>query len=512
MPKDSSEPVSGAVRPLKDSSRLLIVGWVLLTTTIIARLITLNVATFDGDEFAFAMVARDMLRGKLPYSGVFDNKPVGLTYLFGFAEWVGDKSIIAIHVVGLLSAVATSAIIYATARQLCLTRAAATSVVAVSSCAFLVFGGWASMSELVAAPFLGFGNLILLRSDGRQWRDSMGIGCAFGLACQATYLVAPVMVLSTIGIVIAGSGGLTERIKQVVWIATAFAAVTLIVWLPHMLTGVWLTYVRDQLLYHSRYRVPFPALKDWLKWFALPLAGLSVPILAASCSYGRSRPPPSSFWPLALGLLGSVIAAAASNRFYSHYFILAIPNAAVLTAMLWPTESAPTSRQSTVALLAGGALMVVSLAPYLVERLQEPGIEGKTENLVDQLVGKGHAIFVFNETPVLYYVSRSDAVGRWIFPSHYISGCDGTAPMAQPATVLDDGLNTRPELVLLGSQCDLDFDADAVVRRAGYRLVGKAFDRDREVDAYMLRTPPGRRLVQVGSNSRFSASSVSIHP
>jgi hypothetical protein len=301
-------------------------GLGLVAATLAARLWTLSIPTIDPDEFAFAMVARDVLAGKLPNTGVFDNKPVGLTYVFALAEWIGERSLAAVHAVGLLAALATAALLHATARRLRLSQAAAMGLAALSSCGLLCLGGWASMSELVAAPLLCLANLLLLRQDRPGWRAALGVGCAFGLACQITYLAAPACLLSTAGVLAVGGGGLRERLKTATLIGAALAAVTVLIWLPQMVAGAWPAYIHEQLLYHGRYRAPAPHLRKWLTGFVLPLAGLYAPAVLAAWSAARRRLPPRA-WPLVLGGIGAAAAAAASNHFFRHYLILSVPYA-----------------------------------------------------------------------------------------------------------------------------------------------------------------------------------------
>src|SRR5450755_4284251 len=72
----------------------------------------------DWDVYGFALIARDILHGKLPYAGIFDHKPVGLNYIFAAFMYVLGETVAAMQLVALCAAVFTALIIYKTVRLL----------------------------------------------------------------------------------------------------------------------------------------------------------------------------------------------------------------------------------------------------------------------------------------------------------------------------------------------------------------------------------------------------------
>jgi hypothetical protein len=120
----------------------------------------------------------------------------------------------------------------------------------------------------------------------------------------------------------------------------------------------------------------------------------------------------------------------------------------------------------------------------LPQRLGNPGIEKKAAGLVDQLVGPGRRILVFNETPAIYYLSHSESVGPYVTPSFYLRSCPTSVEMPLSGDYITRSLRAHPDLILSGSMCSAESDSDGLFRRSGYMLIGKASDRGREIDVY----------------------------
>ncbi|MEO5599039.1 MAG: hypothetical protein ABIQ66_10515, partial [Novosphingobium sp.] len=312
-------------------------GLGLLALGLIYRLLAINIATFDADEYAFALVARDILHGKLPYSGAFDNKPVGLNYLFALAEWLGGQSVAAIHGLGLVASALAAWLIHKSARALEASPPIALALAALFVLEALWLGGWASMSEVIVAPLLCLANLLLVRAPHGSRSLYFGIGLIAGLACQITYLAAPCFGLTVLGMLLTSGEKLTERLLRGVLATLGLVAAIALVWLPQIVSGDWLGYVDEQLAYHGHYRLPPPPGWLWRENFLGPLVLLGLPVAAIWAVRLRAGAlvwPPRLFWIIALQLIGGMIAAIASNRLYTHYLILTLPAFALLPAII----------------------------------------------------------------------------------------------------------------------------------------------------------------------------------
>ncbi len=484
---DQGAPTHGEVA----RSESIVALWIGLAFAALAcalRLASFKVTVFDGDEYAFALVARDVLHGHLPNTGVFDNKPVGLTYLFAFAEAVFGQTVLALRALGLGASIACGALLFTASRRLGLSRGGGLMIAALFMLGVLNVGAFTSMSELLACPLLAAANALLV-SEKRGPITLLTLGAAFGLACQITYLAAPCAILTVAGsVLIDQRRPLATRLREGALMAVGGAAAAAAVWTPQLVAGGWGAYLADQFRYHQGYRLAGFGWDEWMAGFVLPLAALSLPIVALlllRLERGRGPEPlPPLFWIIGLQAVGAVLAATASNHFYPHYLILAGPADALMAALL--LAAAPGRQRRGGLRVLAVVLLLATLLPFslLRERLKTPSVEVQAAAATDRLTRPGQSLFVFDEAPAIYYLARRPAVGRYIFPTHYLYTCDHAPPIAAAATVLAQALAQRPALVLVGEVCTREIDAQPQIIQAGYRLVETLHPPQRRIAFY----------------------------
>ena len=464
------------------------IGAGLVVLALTCRAISIHVPVFDWDEYAFALVARDVLHGKLPFAGIFDNKPVGLTYVFALMEWMGGQTVLAVRAVGFIASAGTAWILYRSARQLRVPPALGVAIAALFL--FLVFhkNGWSSMSELVACPSLALANHLVLQGAWRRRGFLLGFGALFGVTCQITYLAVPCLALMAPGILLLGTyPTIFARLRDAALMALGFGVVTALIWTPQLLTGDWPDYIAQQVHYHAQYRVASPSLREWAHDFITPLSLLSLPLLGALGLriWGERSMPvlPAPFWVIGLELLGAVMAAAVSNRLHPHYFILALPAIALLTAMAFARSAERSSRIGCILLLSVTAVLAVLSVDTLRAAIQKPSFETQAAMLVDRFSNADQGIFVFNETHAIYFLSRREAVSSYVFPGHYIAH-DGGTPLLAPSSALAQALARHPALLVIGFMYPVALDAGAMAREAGYQMVQQMTVGGRHIDLY----------------------------
>jgi hypothetical protein len=225
---------------------------------------------------------------------------------------------------------------------------------------------------------------------------------------------------------------------------------------------------------------------------AIPLALLCLPILTAwvyrTPRQGGVKALPPLAWILGLQLLGAALAAAASNRFYLHYLILAVPAAGALAAVLLadtPGPGRPARWSGLGVILAIGAALPMQ---YLGQRLKARDLDVKAAAVVDRLSKPDQSIFVFDEVHPVYFLAGRRSASRYVIPMHYLPNCMGANAIASPGAVLAQALARRPALVLVGALCPPQIDAAAQIRRAGYRIVDRIEQDGRTVVMYASAT------------------------
>jgi len=95
---------------------------------------------------------------------------------------------------------------------------------------------------------------------------------------------------------------------------------------------------------------------------------------------------------------------------------------------------------------------------------------------------------VFNADHTSYYLSKRPAATRFVFPTHYLSTCDGAPAIVPAQQVLQQGLTAKPALLLVGHLCRTTVDADAIARQAHYRPVDVISTNGRSLTIYAPAT------------------------
>src|SRR3954468_15842170 len=108
--------IGQAVQALESHSRAVAKAdpgsWRLITLSaiiflILPRIILTPVTAFGPDEGIYALVARDLLNGKLPFDGAFDHKPAAIYYIFAAFQAVFSDAVLSMRFLGTLVTLGT---------------------------------------------------------------------------------------------------------------------------------------------------------------------------------------------------------------------------------------------------------------------------------------------------------------------------------------------------------------------------------------------------------------------
>jgi hypothetical protein len=439
---------------------------------------------FDGDEFIFALVGRDVLDGHLPYSLVFDNKPPGLVYVFALAEAAFGRTTTALHILSAIAALATASLAYLDARDRQVPRPVALGIAALFSTLIITLDGWAAMSELIACPGVMIVNRLLIRPPHSTARAIVA-GALMGLVCQITYLAVPVVGVTVLAVAATSYRGTTARLRMLAAIGGGFAGATLLIWSPQIATDNLIPMLQAQFAYHAHYRGPF-SLGDFTTRFLLPAIALAAPFLAVAPARVPSHDRATAL-VLGLQLAGAAGATIASNRFYLHYLLLTLPSVSGLLVVLLVGDRRRNWKLAGAILLAFATLYLVIEGVRMPSRWPDGVFDAVVASKVERDVGRARPVLMFNEAPTFYLLSDSQPVTRYVFARHYMPTCSDSDTMEKPEKVLADGLRRRPALVLLGRECKPIRTAASTVAAAGYHFTGTLKFGLRQVDIYAPR-------------------------
>jgi 4-amino-4-deoxy-L-arabinose transferase-like glycosyltransferase len=323
----------------------------LLVLSIVVRLPLFFPAVIDHDESTYILVAQLWLDGHLPYLSVWEIKPPLLFGVFaGILALVGD-SVPGIRLMGAMCVAVTAGLVYDIVRRTCSVAAAAWAAALCVVLLSVMGSGQATMSEHVMLPFL-MGAVALWRRPHRSPASLFAMG---GLLAAAV-LVRPnavVPLLATAGFLAVERSGRTHTR----WMAFASGGVfvTALVCAPFVLSGhfsdLWSAAVvsagaRAGLAGNGATHV-----LDLLR-AAVTIDGTSSPfwlaiLLWALALFSVVRDGNRQLSVLLMSVLLSIVFSGGT---YQHYFLQAVPFAALLAA------------SSLEALSRRGRAAVVSLA------------------------------------------------------------------------------------------------------------------------------------------------------
>ena len=456
----------------------------ILGTVLLLRVPASFQSVIDWDESIYIVVARELLNGALPYSAVFDHKPIGLYYLFaGFIGVLGDDPF-SVRLLGML-VVAGAAILL---RQI-----------------LIEFGGlrdrtalWLALSYVVATGGLGgaavnteiivnvltltwiYLVLIAVR-NGSVWPLFIA-GCAMGLSFQVNYLSALLIVGFSIGY-------LCFRLKrddQMAKAAQAFVVDGLVIFGgfvvanalllgPLILFGNFSDYVSYQQAYLFNYKPTVSTTDSLEKFFEtgqafLPLVALIWFgwVLASRKQNEKHTMSGVSFGELAVLFLPILVAAfaalSASFRFYQHYFLFLLPPAFLLCGVVFARFSPRTSfyRFGVVLLVVAsfnigirgfieaGKGAVVAAQMAFSERIPAD----RSRNLartIRPLLGDGDTIYVACDQTILYQLAHVSPPTQFAHFPHALMPSYAKAFGVEISDTIDRILDKRPAVIVFGN-------------------------------------------------------------
>jgi 4-amino-4-deoxy-L-arabinose transferase-like glycosyltransferase len=436
------------------------------------RLPYLNRAVLDWDESLYFLMAQSWHAGHLPYTAVWDNKPIGIYVIFALFQYltpgVAAMRLAAALFVGGLSLTTFALTLTLTGERL----AAWISGIAVLVCA-MANDGLSANTELFMASFTALALLGALRG----W-PGLVVGLCLGCAFMVKYVA-----ITEAPLVLAVLALRQRQVAPVAWAMLGAALPLLATIALYAAAGqlpLWFTC--SILANFRRAAVPVPPGTAWwgistqlMRWGTLYAA---TALLAA---FRGTRM--VALW-LALALVG----ASAAKYFYDHYFLQALPPVCVglglfvsrLPRRAWLRVAVAAALLAPPA-WAGWQAYRWALSPDDV-RLDAAAITALHPQ----------SLYVFDAQPILYALTGLPAPTRYVLPS-VIAG-NRLAPVAQisPSAELARILATNPQLIIRRDPPPgPDWASEAISGQLNAALAAHY---------HVAAHPPGAVLYQLNSN------------
>jgi 4-amino-4-deoxy-L-arabinose transferase-like glycosyltransferase len=420
---------------------------------LITRLPTFFRSVMDWDESLYFLKAEQWRAGHLPYTAIWDNKPIGIYGVFAlFQSWLGD-TIISMRIAAVLFISVTAFAIFKIALAIPVNQGRSPVAAALfASAAYVICSltndGLSANTEIFMACFTVLAVLSAL--SGRALLAGLLIGMAFMTKYVAVFEF-PAIAFAALAL----NPGLTLKSATRTSLALLTGAATplALTILLYAGSGHLHAWLEDSILSNFRridVPVSMPALSyaidiELARWsplflislIMLGMAALRIPRLIIN----KTLSPAARFnFFLALWLAGGCIGVASAKSFFDHYFLQILPVMCVTLAWLPLNLGRTRSLGRFPALLLCAAVLALPLAaaatavsqaatPILALDHGHLSLRRDTPARIAQeiqpLLPKpataaafaSGQLFVFDYQPIIYSLDRQLPPTKYPFPS-----------------------------------------------------------------------------------------------
>ena len=401
-------------------------------------------SVIDWDESLYLLIARGWSEGAVPYTGLWDHKPVGVYLILRAFAWTDDLAIFGMRL---------AAVVFVFLSALCLRRiaiefyrsaAAGTTAAVLYPVLSLHLGGSAANTEVFFTAFTLLGLSLLLRlssaKTARAGRSALllGSGFAWGAAFQVKYLVLVELgFLAAMFALLHRSRGSLRR-SDLLLPGLGFVLPTALVAIYFLAAGAFAEFVDANLLANLRHaegagsgHPTLAAAKALLRFLGCSLPVAVVGGIARLVVDGAQRMRDSvglvssPALDLFLGgwLVMCLVEASLTGKFYPHYLLPALAPLTLLAAAIPVHLGLRPGRFRAVlcaALVAALPLCVAAkdeYVPWIREQRRGGTDDARALALeVSRYLGDPPSLYVANHQPILYLLTNTTPPTRFAFP------------------------------------------------------------------------------------------------
>ncbi len=436
------------------------------------RLPYLNRAVLDWDESLYFLMAQSWHAGHLPYTAVWDNKPIGIYAIFALFQYivpgVAAMRLAAALFVGGLSVAGFVLILTLTGERF----AAWVSGIAVLVCA-MANDGLSANTELFMAAFTALALLGALRG----W-PALVVGLCLGCAFMVKYVS-----VTEAPLVLAVLALRRRRVAPVAWAVLGAALPLLAAMALYAAAGrlpLWFTC--SILANFRRAAVPVPPGTAW--WGIVTQLTRWGTLYAATALLLALRGARMVAVWLALALVG----ACAAKYFYDHYFLQALTPICVGLGVF---VSRLPRRAWLRATVAAGLLAPPAWAGWQAYRWALSPDDVRQDAAAIAALHPT-SLYVFDAQPILYALTGLPAPTRYVLPSVIAGNRLAVVAQLDPAAELARILAAKPQLIIRRAPPPgPDWANEAIAAQLSAALAAHY---------HLVAQPPGAALYQLNSD------------
>ena len=472
--------------------------------TFILRVPTFLNSVINWDESLYLLMADQWLSGNLPYSTVWDHKPIGIYLIFYLAISLFGRSVLAIRLIAILFVFGTSLALFFISSELFRCRKTAMMSAIIYPVFTLGLGGLASNTEIFFICFNLMALLLLLyahksRSNSiRFYLTFFTAGLFFGCALQIKYIVVfEVLFFLFLFFIIQEKQSTSLKVNPIrkiqqwsvmsVTVGSGLIAPTLLVMLYFWVND------RFESFFYANFVANFYHLQassfsyvvlefmlsmlEWVAWILIISMGFLID------GFRRHK----TEWPkkvslinsrqifsflkklnrvqifLFLWLLVTLLEAWVTRKFYGYYYLVTIPPLCLLLAQQFiKRETKPFSDRklitSTVKFMIIPIIFVLifDYSVWLYRRVKNNGTEKVIEvsEYISENISSSDYIYTVNDEPILYFLTNARLPTRYPFPPHLLSPHFNQVSNVDYEFEVNRILNLHPKFVLIWDDDD----------------------------------------------------------
>jgi len=450
-------------------------------------------SVIDWDETIYFMMAEAWRAGHLPYTTLWDIKPIGLFAIFAVFQTIFGDHVYAMRIASIVASAATGFLLCLILRRL--DRAPGGPRWSFGLFGGIVYvlcsifdGGISANAELFFAPFTSGAVLLALapRWRARPALQAFVAGLLIGVAGAVKYVALAEGLPVLMALLLAAGdarGSLGRRLWTALWPLVLGAAIPLLLPVPlYWLTGHLQDFLDNtvySVLRRAEIGYPFHVGRALMAWVN-QIRTLSPLYLAAAflvlATLGRRDAGRPGFLGARDALASAVILSwllaafvgVASLQFrYVHYFLELLPPLAVATgwvAMRLLDGAGTRARAAVAAILALVLAAQLSSAASIEKETLKPVVNAKMPGIgwlrdgpaqiaaairPELAAHPGAILYVFDYEPILYHLARAVPPTRYAWPAYLVSRKLAQFSNIDVARAFDAIMAQKPYLIVV---------------------------------------------------------------
>ena len=478
-----------------------------------------NPAVNIDEQFYLMTADRWFNHGQLPYVDIWDRKPIGIFLLYAPAVLWFKDGVLGYQLLGLIFTLATCAVVYRMGLWFGGRLVAFAAAVFYAAILMLWSGAGGQTPVFYNLP-MALGAFLILRlvhqpalRFGSIAAALLGASLLFGIALQIKYIcVFEICLLSLVGL------GALIADKRLSLVKAGVLAVGMVVLglLPTIVAGgvyAWIGHWQEfwfanflSILGKKSWRyTPFMYLLNVLSALIYCVIFWIFSVYALRRGL-KDRPAVAGYKWLVIGLAlwvaGAVLGALSLGNPILHYFLptavpLALLSAIGLERMAESRATDANPFVTQVKLLLGGSLALCIVAAVTIN-IQSSARRGAAQVYPAAAYMREHldlgCPYVFNDYPVLYYLTQCNAPSIYAFPNHLTETAELHALTVDTETELRRVLGTHPGIIFVRRPFAPELDAGQIAIVEGVLAtdyeIGKQFPAfHQEFTVYLRKAP-----------------------